>query len=1002
MTAVLQPETTDKAGLLELAQQCADYIVARNPYIELIAVSGSLSRPEHEGDHEDVDFFVISREGSLWKSFMGCLLHGWRFARSHGYHRTFFCFNYLVSRDHPEEIDLRRDEYVREFLNLHVLHGLELYKSLLRRNEDRLREAESDQFDKTLMRVDEILVAATSHDKINQTVVSELMYQAGAIPFHWLAKLMEMRRRRRYSDVYIYSNRRVIRSHPRRAWQPEGVQSRPWPAASAFDSIAANYDEVVESPANQHMRDLVWMELSRLLRPGMRVLDLGAGNGVDAVRFAKAGASVLAIDVSPSMVTAARARVNDAGLSESVEVRVLAIEELTQLLPHLAHSFDLILSNFGALNLAANQKMWPSLIGRLLKPNGYFVSSVMNRWCLAELIGGVLRLRLGFAFRRLRAEPIKVGNVLLDTKLYSLSEFTRLLPAFASVKSRALCVFALPPSMEHSLPRLSGSRMLKWIDRILGRVRGLRSLGDHFLVVMKPQSSGRTLLQGRPPITASPVVVGLSKDGSNRIVIASDRLDLLDSDGHSLSGWPRKISKPVASTPAHSCEADGPRIFVGSDDHRLHSIKLDGKPSVGFPFPTGGDIFSSPVVGDLDGDGEDEVAFGSDDGGVYVVDVRGGLKPGWPQVTGGFVSASPAVATTDTGKALFLGSWDGSLYGFDPRGQAMPGWPQKLGYPIWSTAAIADLDGDGCAEIIVATHRLFAFRGNGQPLRGFPANLEGYAVGSPAVGDINADGEIEAVIASDRVYAFHGDASLLPHFPLDLGAYVWVSPLLVDIDGDGKPEIVIADMKGQVWAIDGSGRVLDGWPRKAGSRIVAAPTAADIDGDGYLELLVATWDGRLVVYQTDASACDEVASPWRSFPGRVSSREPILTGLPEVTSPDSESSPVGTLSPAPWPTRVRLEPHLPLPYRVTEIHLEVESSFQGVGMLYYEIGGRVHPSPLLRKDDHYFALVQPLPPLKRVRFRLELHGSSGKMWKIPEEGVYEMRIGKPGTNLAIP
>ena len=102
----------------------------------------------------------------------------------------------------------------------------------------------------------------------------------------------------------------------------------------------------------------------------------------------------------------------------------------------------------------------------------------------------------------------------------------------------------------------------------------------------------------------------------------------------------------MASTPRIEANGERTRIYVGSDDNTLHGRYFDGGPVEGFPFRTGGDVFSSPWVGELDGTGKREIVFGSDDGCVYVLDTDGRLAPpGWPVQTGGYVSASPAVVT---------------------------------------------------------------------------------------------------------------------------------------------------------------------------------------------------------------------------------------------------------------------------------------------------------------------------------------------------------------------
>ncbi|HEX5141987.1 MAG TPA: FG-GAP-like repeat-containing protein, partial [Dehalococcoidia bacterium] len=831
-------DTTERGDLLRLARECSDYIVARNPYVKLVAVSGSLCRPEHEGAHEDIDYFVVARRGHIWQAFLGCLYYGWRFARARGMDRRFFCFNYLVDEAHPEEIDLRRREYAQEFLNLCVIHGADEYRRLLNVHADRLRQAVPERFEEVLRTTDD-----ASNDGPVFAASKALPY-ALTPGFRLFAKRMEARRRALYPGGYVYSNNRVIRSHFRRSWHNDPAEEDGLPVSRAFDAIAGSYAADVETtPANEHMRSIVHDELRQLVKPGMSILDLGAGTGTDAVWLARLGATVLAIDVSQGMVDEARRRVEAEGLERVVEVRRLAIENLSSLLPEYARRFDLVLCDFGALNTAGAATAWGPVAARLLKPDGRLVATVMNRWCLPEMAASLLRLRPSFALRRWRAQPIAVGGVPLTTRLYSPGEFAGLLRgSFEQDGIRGLCVTFPPPTLEFSAGALVRSRLLRTADRFVGRVPLLRGLGDHFLAVMKPRTGGYTLFEAGAPITASPVVDDLNGDGEAEVVVAADRLWVLDRGGRPLYGWPRRASKPIASTPLVVRDGDSTRIYAGSDDHRLYGFDFTGRKLSNYPFATGGDVFSSPWTGDLDGDGREAVAFGSDDGRIYALDEAGRPRTGWPVPTEGYVSASASAARWRDGRALFIGSWDGKLYGLDGQGRPIPGWPRRIGFPIWGTAAVADIDGDGFADVVVAAHRLFTMRGNGDAMPGFPVSLGGYVAGSPAIGDIDGDGRPEIVVASDRVYAFSADGRPVEGFPVDIGAYVWSSPLLVDVDGDGRAEVVVADMSGRVWAIDGQGKVLDGWPRKAGRRIAATPVAADLDGDGYLELLVATWE----------------------------------------------------------------------------------------------------------------------------------------------------------------
>ncbi|MDZ4718793.1 MAG: class I SAM-dependent methyltransferase [Roseiflexaceae bacterium] len=61
---------------------------------------------------------------------------------------------------------------------------------------------------------------------------------------------------------------------------------------------------------------------------GKRVLDLGCGDGANAIRLARAGAHVIAIDLSIGMVAATRKRVEQAGLASAVDAQQMSAEHL--------------------------------------------------------------------------------------------------------------------------------------------------------------------------------------------------------------------------------------------------------------------------------------------------------------------------------------------------------------------------------------------------------------------------------------------------------------------------------------------------------------------------------------------------------------------------------------------------------------------------------------------------------------------------------------------------
>ena len=124
---------------------------------------------------------------------------------------------------------------------------------------------------------------------------------------------------------------------------------------------------------------------------GLKVLDVGCGDGTTAIPEAKLGADVLGVDISSPLVAAATKRAHDMGLSN------IRFQEgdACDLAGVPDKSFDLVVSIFGAMFAPRPMDVAKSLV-RVTKPGGRIV---MGNWIPGDptLVAQILRISSAYS-----------------------------------------------------------------------------------------------------------------------------------------------------------------------------------------------------------------------------------------------------------------------------------------------------------------------------------------------------------------------------------------------------------------------------------------------------------------------------------------------------------------------------------------------------------------------------------------------------------------------------
>jgi len=354
------------------------------------------------------------------------------------------------------------------------------------------------------------------------------------------------------------------------------------------------------------------------------------------------------------------------------------------------------------------------------------------------------------------------------------------------------------------------------------------------------------------PYSDVPAVGDLDGDGRLEVVTGADeqgRLFAFHCDGAPVAGWPVQVEGIEIGKLIADVDGDGRNEVVACATRRrpggpvmreLAVFRGDGTKVISWALNVRGDIeieqpMLFPVVGNLDEDPKLEIVAVSSRQSISAYDLDHPEGPIWTHSFPALVAFSPVIGDLDDdGQCeVVVGLYDdsqqrpsrnGGLYVLNADGSVRDGWPVLTGESFVGEAALVDLNRDGRLEIIAPSWRsgrIHVLRADGMEELGWPTVRDGMRALRSPVTVARWDGVtrvISVLMGNGWVYWQSGFDEAIG------GVVAWDRKgNRLDLNPEASFDALVMES------------VVGGAAGKTG-----APVLCDLDEDGELDIVVAT------------------------------------------------------------------------------------------------------------------------------------------------------------------
>ena len=326
------------------------------------------------------------------------------------------------------------------------------------------------------------------------------------------------------------------------------------------------------------------------------------------------------------------------------------------------------------------------------------------------------------------------------------------------------------------------------------------------------------------------------------------------------ANFPVLVNNQLAATPTIidlENAGNGKEILVAEYWGQVSTIDNNGNQLPGWQYDMGNQIWGTPAIGDLDGDGENEIVLTSKNGKAVILDINGNELLEYD--AGQFLMGTPALGNLDMDEDLEIvfGGYtpSGKIFAINSDGSDVSGFPIILSERILGGVALADLNSNLKDDIVFATQEgnIYLIYDDATIAPGFPVETGGIFKKAPSI--ILPENEAPLIAVGSKNDIFYGiniDGSL--RFSFSTSGDIMTSPAITS-RSNGEIIIAFGSNDDHLYLIDIQGNSINGWPQNIDADVLVSPVFADLNGDGNSEIISGSGN-QLFAFHLDGSLVD--------------------------------------------------------------------------------------------------------------------------------------------------